>query len=156
MAFARKLYEEAIELSPEYASTYRLLGWTYIHDVYFGWSESPGKSLQQAEEFANRALSLGDNEVYGLFIMIYTMKDEYEKAIAVGKKGLAINPNSATYRAVFATALCTMGRNEEALVLMKKAMRLNPHHESWYLYVLGRTYSNMEQYNESIPLFKNF
>jgi TolB-like protein len=51
----RKLYEEAIELNPEYASAYTLLGWTYHHDVSFGWSESPDESLKKAEELANKA-----------------------------------------------------------------------------------------------------
>jgi adenylate cyclase len=155
-ALGRKLYEEAIELNPEYASTYRLLGWTYHHDVGYGWSESPGESLQKAEELANKALSLGDDEVYDLLTTIYISKGQNDKAIAIGEKGLAINSNSATYNAVFANVLRSVDRYEEALVLIKKAMRLNPNYPSWYLFILGRIYLSAERYNEVIPVYKKY
>jgi adenylate cyclase len=155
-ALGRKLYEEAIELSPEYAATYRLLGFTYHHDVAYGWSESPGESLQKAEELANKALSLGDAEVYVLLAMIYLRKGQNDKAVAIGEKGLAILSNSATYNAVFANVLNSVDKSEEAIVLMKKAMRLNPHYEPWYLLFLGRSYYNLKRYNEAIPLYKKY
>ncbi|MHC4792540.1 MAG: tetratricopeptide repeat protein, partial [Planctomycetota bacterium] len=155
-AQGRKLYEEAIELDPEYASTYRLLGWTHLHDVNNGWSEDPGKSLEKAEELANKAFSLGDDGVYHLLASRYLKKGQPIKAIAIGEKGLAINPNWANYLAVFAPILSSVGRYEEAIVLIKKAIRLNPHHPPWYLWFAGEVFWDAKRYDEAVPVFKKY
>jgi adenylate cyclase len=155
-AQGRKLYEEAIELDPEYASTYRLLGWTHLHDVNNGWSEDPGKSLEKAEELANKAFSLGDDGVYHLLASLYLKKGQPIKAIAIGEKGLAINPNWANYLAVFAPILSSVGRYEEAIVLIKKAIRLNPHHPPWYLWFAGEVFWDAKRYDEAVPVFKKY
>ncbi len=153
-ALARKLYEEAIALDPDYGSAYRLLGWTHHHDAAFGWGDSPGKSLDKAEELAQKALSLGDEMVYHLFSSIYMHKGEFDKAIAVGEKGLALNSNNANYNAYFSRILSMFGRNQEAIVMMKKAMRLNPHHPTWYLYFLGVIHAGAGRYEEAIATFE--
>jgi adenylate cyclase len=151
----RKLYEEAIELNPEYASAYTLLGWTYSHDVSFGWSESPDESLQKAEELANKALSLGDDEAYGLLTRTYSRVGQWDKAVEIGEKGLAILPNSANYNMVFASLLNQVGGPyEKALELIKKAMRLNPNYPPWYLNHLQVSYIYLKRYNDAIPLCK--
>jgi TolB-like protein/Tfp pilus assembly protein PilF len=155
-ALARKLYEEAIELNPEYASTYRLLGWTYHHDVLYGWSESPDESLEKAEELANKALSLGDEGAYILLSVIYLKKGQYDKAVAIGEKGLVLNSNWANYNAIFADVLRAVDRYDEALALMKKAIRLNPNYPPWYLINWGLIYRSMGRYNDAVPLYEKY
>ncbi len=153
----RKLYEEAIELNPEYASTYTLLGWTYDHDVAFGWSESPDESSQKAEELANKALSLGDDEAYALLAKTYSRMGQWDKAVEIGEKGLAILPNSANYNMFFANLLSKVGGpHEKALELIKKAMRLNPNYPSWYLMDLQLCYIYLKRYNDAIPVCKKY
>ena len=121
--------------------------------------------LMQATFIANgpafkKALTASpfDNiEVYGLLANIYMRKGQFDKAIAIGEKGLAINSNSASYNAIFANVLNFVGGpHEKALALMKKAMRLNPNCPSWYLYFLARTYRNLERYKDAIPVFKKY
>ena len=146
--------EEAIALAPNYAPTYRLLGWTYSHDLIFGWSKSPKKSLSKAEEMAQKALSLGDDNAYNLLSGLYLYKGQFEKAVAVGEKGLALSPNWANYNAMFSFILTGVGRDEEAMTLIKKAIRLNPHSPVWYLEHLGLCYFNSAQYEKAIETSK--
>jgi adenylate cyclase len=47
-----------------------------------------------------------------------------------------------------------MERPEEALGLVEKAMRLNPHYPVNYLFLLGFAYSLMERYEEAMSAFK--
>jgi tetratricopeptide (TPR) repeat protein len=120
------------------------------------WSESPGESLEKAEELANEALSLGDDGVYHLLSMIYMRKGQWDKAVAIGEKGLVINSNWANYNVIFAIILSDVGRYDEALVLMKKAIRLNPNYPPWYLLCWGRIYRDMGRYNDAIPIFEKY
>ena len=55
---ARKLFRSAIELDPNYATAYAGLGWTYFEAVYWGWTGSPQKAVQQAHDLSQKALSL--------------------------------------------------------------------------------------------------
>ena len=155
-ALGRKLYEEAIALDPEYGPSYRLLGWTHLHDVGRGWSDSPDKSIQEAEELANKAISCGDNMGYPLLSNVFRKKGELDKAVAFGEKGLRLNPNQANANAIFSFVLSATGRYEEAIAKMKKAIRLNPHHRPWYFDVLGKYYFLAGQYGESIPALEKY
>jgi predicted Zn-dependent protease len=46
------------------------------------------------------------------------------------------------------------GRPEDAMGLIEKAMRLNPHYPVLYLFFLGHTYYLTEQYEEAIASLK--
>ncbi len=152
MALARKLFEEAIALDPGYGPPHRALGYTHHSDAVFGWSDSPGESLEKAEELAQKALSLDDedNIAYLLLSLIYRNKGQFDKAVAVGEKALALNPNNAETNSVFAFILSTVGRHQEAIAMIKKAIRLNPHHPPHYLDLLGEILGRAGRYEEAI------
>jgi adenylate cyclase len=150
----RKLYEEAIHLDPEYIDAYRLLGWTYIHDVNHGWSESPAKSLEKAEELAQKALSLGDESIPYLFAEIYHVRGQLDKAIETYENGYAKNSTFANYNYDYAKLLSEMDRHEEALTKVKKAKRLNPQVRHGYNYGLGRIYINAGRCEEGVSALK--
>ena len=154
-ALAKKLFEEAIALDPDYGPAYSSLGWLHQNDAIFGWSDSPGKSLDKAEELAQKALSLGDDPTaYQLLGQIYHRKGQLDKAVALGEKALALHPNNADNNAMFSIRLSVVGRHQEAIAMIKKAIRLNPHHPPWYLFFLGNVYMQAGRYEESIAVFK--
>jgi tetratricopeptide (TPR) repeat protein len=72
---------------------------------------------------------------------------EYERA-------LALNSNDADFLAQMADALTYMGRSEQAIAQLKKAMRMNPRHPSWYWDVLGFAYYELGQYKEALATLK--
>ena len=137
---ARKLYQEAIDLDPEYGKAYELLGWTYWHEVAQGWSDDPAGSLGQAEELGKKAITLGNPRGHMLLMSVFSKQGQNEKAIAEGEKALTINPNNADLNVVFGQTLSFAGRHEEAIQRVKKAMRLNPHHQPWYIGILSICY----------------
>jgi TolB-like protein/class 3 adenylate cyclase/predicted Zn-dependent protease len=154
MAHGRKLYEEAIALSPEYGPAYRLLAWTHFHDSRLGYSESPAESLKKAEELANKAVSLGDDKAYSLLSQIYLRKGQYDKAITIGEKGLANSSNWPQYPANFSWVLTLVGRDDEAISLIEKAIRLNPNYPYWYIGIAGACYFNVRRYEEALEASK--
>jgi adenylate cyclase len=153
-ALAKKLYGEAIALDPDYGPAYRLLGLTHYHDVMNAWTEYPGKSLEKAEQLAQKGLALGDDMSYFLLSNIYLQKGQFDKAIIAGEKGLAFNANNANYIAMFSIPLTSVGRHQEAIAMIKKAIRLNPYHPPWVLSVLGGVYTGAGRYEEAIEVLK--
>jgi adenylate cyclase len=155
-AQARKLIEEAIALDPEYASAYLVLSATHLLDIMFGSSESPEQSLQTAEELVQKASSLsGANADARAFLgRIYLTKRQYNEAIAEGKLAVEMEPNSAFVHAALGFSLKNAGRPEEAITLYKKAIRLSPISDSWYISDLGHCYGMLGRYEEAISAFK--
>ena len=153
---ARQKYEEAIALDPEYAMAYLNLSATHLMDLLYGSSRSPKRSLGRAEELVQKALALDDSlaKAYSYLGRIYLTKRQHEKAIAEGERALSLAPNSAFVHAALAFSLYYAGRHEEAILLLKKAIRLNPIPRSWYLSTLGAAYRLTGRYEEAISAYK--
>jgi len=154
---ARQMYEEAVDLDPEYAVAYLRLSATHLMDLIYGSSKSPQWSLKQAEELTKKALALDDSlaEAYSFLGRIYLTKRQYEKAISEGERAVELDPNSAFAHAALAFTFHYAGRIEESIGLYKKAIRLNPIPQSWYLTGLASSYRIMGRYGEAIALFEN-
>ena len=154
-AQALQMYERAIELDPEFALAYALLGLIHLHEWTYGWSQDP-QSIEQAFELAQRAIALDDSLPVGHHVLgeIYLWEKQHELAIAELEKTTTLNPNYANGYAVLGAILNWAGRPEEAIGLVKKAMRLNPRYKPWYLWVLGHAYFLTSRYEEAIETFK--
>ena len=73
----------------------------------------------------------------------------HDEAIAEGERAVAMDPNDAEGYVALAGALNLAGKLEKALPLMERAMRLNPHYPTSYLYELGLARFGMEEFDEA-------
>jgi len=155
-ALARQLFEEAIALDPNYANAYALIAWSHRHDFAFRWSKTPKKSLEQAFEFAQKAISLDESESNGHMILseLYKVTGQYEKAIVEGEKALALEPGSADMNAIFALILSYAGRHDEAIERIEKSIRLNPIIPGWYLWNQSTIFDKAGQFEKAITAYK--
>jgi adenylate cyclase len=155
-AQARQMFERAIDLDPEFAQAYALLGLAHVHEWSLGWSQDP-QSLEQAFERAQRAIALEDSLPLGHYILgeVYLWRKQHEQAIAEAEKAIALSPNDADGIAGLGSTLNWAGRPEEAIGLVKKAMRLNPMYPVWYLWNLGHAYFLTGRYEEAIETLKS-
>jgi len=153
---ARKLWEEAIALDPEFISAYVDLAWTYLIDIHLGLSKSPKESLGRATQIAQKAISLDENSPFALSLLcsISAVKGQFDEAIAYGEKAVAISPNDSLAIAFLGRALVSAGRYEEALSGFEKAIRLDPIPLDWYITRLGQCYLHMGRYEEALEEFK--
>jgi adenylate cyclase len=153
---ARELFEQAIEIDPEYAFAWTMLAWTHWIDANFGFSESPAESFKRAVELARKAVALDDTQpnVHALLGAIHLFQRQYEKAIAEGERSIALGPNDATSHVLLANTMYYAGRFEEAITLAKKAMRLAPYHQAWYLGILAQSYRMAGRYEEAVAAYK--
>ncbi len=155
---ARKLYEKAIALDPNYAHAWQEIGRLHYRDAKFGWTDTPDQSLTLAEKLAKKTLAINDSDAfaYGTLSVVYMARKQHEKAIAYGEKALALSPNFADIHAAIALVFLYSGRPEEAVEMVKKAMRLSPYYPGWYLPVLGHAYRLTGQYKEAIDALEGW
>jgi len=152
---ARKIFKEAIALDPEYGAPYVMLGYTHLDDIIYWRTKDRAKSLQTADQLAQKAIELtGENDFnLRLLSVIFMLRRQYDKAIIEIQKAIEFSPNSAHAYFVYGTVLRFSGRNYEAIPIFKKAIRLNPYTPIEYLNMLAWAYFHTEQYEEAIPLW---
>jgi len=151
---ARELFERAIKLDPTYPEAWVQLAYTHFHGAWLGWSETPEESIKKAIELANKAKNLDETQagVNRLFSNIHAHQKQFEKAIAEAERAIAISPNDSYSHACLAWALYSVGRFEEAAEVMKRAMRLSPYYDIWYLSNLGEALTMAGHYEEAISV----
>jgi adenylate cyclase len=155
-ATARRLFEEAIVLDPEYAFAYVMLGWTYYMDARFGWVDSRAESFKVAGKYAQKGMELNDTLDNSYFLMgsVYFNQGQHEKGIAEVERAIALNPNGANNYVGLAAMVGGLGRWDESVELAKKALRLRPGAPAHYYHYLGRAYFMTGQYDEAIATLK--
>ena len=150
---ARQVLNKAIDLDPDFAAAYALLGWVHSREWTQGWSPGP-QPLNRAIELAQKAIALDESLPDGYTILgeIYLHKKQHARAIAMQEKAIALSPNDAEGIASLAGILTWAGRPQETVELIKKAMRLNPMYPTEYLWNLGHAYYLMGRYEEAIEV----
>jgi len=153
---ARKMFEEAIDLDPEYSEAFTMLGWTYLMEVWFGLSESPSMASERVVELAQKALSLDDtnDSPHSLLAHVYLMRRQFEIAIAHAKRAVALDPNGADAQAHLGMILNYAGRREGAIASLEKALRLNPIPPNWYGFFLGEAYCLAGEHAKALAAYK--
>jgi adenylate cyclase len=156
-AQARRLFEQALALDPQYAGAYAGLSSTHLRDWLLQWSPDR-QSLEHAFDAAQKALALDDTLPLAYIVLapVYQKKNQHEQAIAAAERAIALNPNDATAYLVLADQLGMAGRPEEGITMAKTAMRLNPHYPPWYLLQLGSNYHQAWWNEEAITALKRF
>ena len=125
-------------------------------DGVFGTSKTPGKSIEQAFELAHKVLDRGDSDAGAHFLIgyAYSRKGKFDKAISELEIARDLFPNNADINAGLGMILNTAGKPEEAIIALKKAIRLNPIPPGWYLSRLGDAYRLTGQYENAVLEYK--
>jgi tetratricopeptide (TPR) repeat protein len=109
-----------------------------------------------AIKYAQKAIELDDTLDHPYLVIggTYLVQGQHEKAVAQGKRAIALNPNGAlNYSALSGFVGCS-GNWEESIELGKKSIRLNPFPPADYFHWPGRAYFMIGQLDESIATWK--
>jgi TolB-like protein/class 3 adenylate cyclase/Flp pilus assembly protein TadD len=151
-ASAQEMYKRAIGLDPTFARAYGALAVSYGIDFRRGWSTHPAETLDRALELAQKAVALDGSlpQVQWALGYVYVFKKQYQQATDALEHAVRIAPNYADGYALLALINNVLGRPEEAVRLIRKAMTLNPYYGFDYPYNLGRAYYMMGRYAEAV------
>ena len=148
--------EKAVALDPEYATAWAFLGWAHWTAATSGWAESRESGLKLAAEAAQKGLEVeGKNpDVYAILGAIHWSRGENEDAVALSQKAVELSPSHADNAAFLAMILSDVGKPKEALERIRTAMRLSPTYPAWYLWIVGKSYRAIGQYELAIPAYQ--
>jgi TolB-like protein/class 3 adenylate cyclase/Tfp pilus assembly protein PilF len=124
---ARRFFEQAMALDPDYADPVSLLGSTYNIEYAQGWSFDP-TLLERAEELAERALELDPSFPGGHMVLagVYISRGRPDRVVAHARKAMELAPSFSPPRAFLAIGLAQQGRPLLALQSLGDAIRLDP------------------------------
>ncbi|MGV7224995.1 MAG: adenylate/guanylate cyclase domain-containing protein [Nitrospinales bacterium] len=157
IAKARELFKKSVELDPNYAYAWSYLGWTYwIDGVYHSAHYDRKKSFESASKMAEKALGANDksSDAHALLSAVNLSQQKYDEAEFFGTKTIDLDPNGSENHAIVAITMQNIGKFEEAIALLKQAMRLDPYYPHWYLGRLGMCYQMVDRYEESAAAFE--
>ena len=154
-AEAQRLLNRAIALDPNYAHAHAwkacVLGQTWVHE----WCADREATFEQVAAELETALALDDNDsdVHRILAALNLMHEDHDKAAYHQERALALNPNYDLVVVQQGELLTWLGRPEEGIDWIKKAMRLNPYHPERFWSHLGRACYCAENYAEAAEAF---
>ncbi|SEI21821.1 adenylate cyclase [Rhizobium tibeticum] len=152
---AQALIDRALSLDPGYAHAHAwracILGQAWV----LGWCEDKDAVWAEIVAELERALGLDDNDadVHRILAAVNVNNNELMTARYHQERALSLNPNYDLVVVQQGELLTWLGRPEEGVEWIRKAMRLNPHHPERFWSHLGKAYFAARQYGEAIEAF---
>lgn len=153
---ARGAFEQAIDLDPTCARGYVGLALSHIIAEFNGWNEAGDAPLKKALWYAEKAISTDntDSRAHALLGHVYGELRDFSAAEVHLNRALELNPNDSDAYAYFGVYKEQIGQPENAIGLIRKAMRLSPFYPAWYLWKLGTSHFFSGDYENSVLALK--
>jgi len=156
MNLSRHIAEEVIGMCPENPLGYLRLGWIYCFDYYFGNTKSPRETIEKSMEMARKVLAIDSSiaSAHGLLGNLYVIRRDYDKALPEAERALALAPGNQSVLNNYSGVLRAIGRPEEAIPLLQKAIRQNPFGPAATYNELGLVLRDAGRFEEAVAAFK--
>ena len=151
---ARKMFERAIELDPNYSQPFTGLAHTYQLDVLLEYTDCREDSIAKLFEAARRAVALDETDSMAHVMMCFACRwsRQHDMAVAEAETAVELNPSNAFAHFHLGNVLDLAGRTENAIPNMEKSLQLNPRDTGMHflMSVLARAHLNARRYEEAI------
>ena len=152
---ALQLLDRALALDPNYAHAHAWKGCVLGQAWVYSWCEDRNATFEQVAAELETALALDDNDcdVHRILAAVNLNRDKHDSATYHQERALTLNPNYDLVVVQQGELLTWLGRPEEGIDWIKRAMRLNPYHPERFWSHLGRARYCAEKYAEAAEAF---
>jgi len=155
-AEARRLYERAIELDPNYAQAHARLA--YLLTLEWWWEMSLSQSLlDRALELAKKAVALDQHDRVGHDILgwVYLHRKAFDLAEQHKLRALELNPCDPEQIACLGILYTFLGRADEGIAWLEQAKRIDPYFDpAWWWNMVGVAHFVAFRYDEALAAFR--
>jgi DNA-binding SARP family transcriptional activator/TolB-like protein len=125
---ARKAFETAIELDPEYSDAFAGLATSYNCDLILGTGTDRATLIRRAHDAARRAVELDgrSSAAHRALAAAHVWLEDFEVAIPETRLAVDLNPSDAHARMALGNRLDLVDRAAEGVAQMERGLRLNP------------------------------
>jgi adenylate cyclase len=155
---ALSLFTQATEVDPNYARAFAWKTCSLANNSEWFPNDMPPNWMEDAFASVNRAMELDpdDPEAHRILGAIKLMfEGDMDKAIFHHKKAIEICPSDTFHLARYSVLLSYLGKPEEAMGQIKKALRINPFGSDLVFETQGVCGYLLKNYNEALSSFKN-
>jgi tetratricopeptide (TPR) repeat protein len=151
---ARKIFEQALTIDPNYSRAHAGLSLSYFNDwscqVWENWDATQSNAFKHAM----KAIQLDDTDHITQMILgrILLYRHQFDIAEQHLNRSLELNPSDAENLMQIAISKAYLGKGEKGEQLYLKAMRLNPYRNVWYYTGGAFTYFVQRQFDVCIDL----
>ncbi len=151
-AEAQRMLDRAIALDSKYAHAHAWKACVVAQTWVNNWCEDRKRTWGQVVDEAQIALALDDNDsdVHRILAAVNLAHGDHEKARYHQERALSLNPNNDLILVQQGELLMWLGRPQDGIEWIRKAMRLNPYHPERFWNHLGRAYYTARQYPEAV------
>ena len=148
---ARRMYERALALEPDYAAAYAGISKAYLYEHWGLVAKNYDEALNHALEYGQKAVALDDKDsrVHYAVGHAYFCEGQHDKAEAHIEKALALNPGEYHNLCFKGYLLACTGRPEESRICLADSMRHNPLAPNSCLCALGMSDYLAHRYQEA-------
>jgi adenylate cyclase len=165
IARARAIYDKRLDaqstqqmrghLEAHAADSSALLATSTLCDYLNRWNEAGAAEIAKAETAVNHTLGIKPDHFLGHYAkgFLHRTRGEHEAALAAFSEAVKHNPSFARAHAQRGAELIYLGRAEEGIAEVEKAISLSPNSSSlgMFHWIIGRARFFMGQYAEAIP-----
>jgi adenylate cyclase len=153
---ALKTIDRALALDPNYAHAHAwrgcIIGQSWVHN----WCADRDAAWQTVKKELEIALALDDDDsdVHRVLAALNLAGGDHNAAQYHQQRAIGLNPNNDLIVVQQGELYTWIGRPEEGIEWIKKAMRLNPYHPERFWNHLGRALFVARRYSEAIDAFR--
>ena len=156
-AAARRFFEQALALDPEYPRAHAGLSVVLLCE-WFRVSDPAEALLEAALEHAEKSVAIDpeDYECQEALGWILLHCKQFELSEQHYRRVIELNPNSPAELAAMGAACSFLGRPDEGIQWFELARRIDPYFDaSWYWNLLGAAYFNARRYDDAIKALEH-
>jgi adenylate cyclase len=142
--------ERVIEIEPEYGLAWAMLGHLHADNYALGFCEIDSP-LDKALTFALKGVALAPDNQFAqdALTLVHFHRGDKASFQKHAEKTIALNPNAPHTVGVAGWHMALIGNWERGLSLLKKGIRLNPYHPSWFHLVPYMNYYRRGDYENA-------